>query len=443
MAIKVFGRIASREGKQQIDLTIKKTAAPLFNEVLAKALAPNPEITLKKAQRSYKDDLLIRASKTGEISVSNPKYKMWTSAASNYLFPAVSVVDYDDDGFDDLFITARWGPTQMLKNQGDGTFLDVTREVGLHYKNLVNCALFADLDNDGDKDAILGRPLERMVYLVNEDGVFREATDRLTDTKELNFVSGISVSDVNRDGLLDVYLSTYAPLREDRAWGSMFLPQEEMEMVLQHQEGRSRHLDLAGPSNVLLMNRGRGKLERVKYDESLSQWRRSFQSAWADIDGDGDDDLYVCSDFAPDALLRNDTPRGAKDPVFTDVTKEVLLNKGIGFGMGASFGDFDLDGDLDLYVSNMFSKAGTRIIKKVKSVDERTEAAAAGNFLYVNDKGKFDQRAGKSDGLFEANQVGWSYGGQWADFDNDRRLDLYVPSGYYTAPKEISTMVDT
>lgn len=428
---------------KQTDFHAKKSSQPLFEDVLKSALKPNTIVTLRKAQRSYKDEFLIKASETGEMPVKEPKYKAFTSAASNYLFPAVSVVDFDNDGLDDLFLTARWGPTQMLRNLGDGTFKEVTRDVGLYFKNMVNCSLFADFDNDGDQDVLLGRPLESAVYLENVDGKFKDVTKFKSNLNQLYFVSAISVSDVNKDGLLDVYLSTYAPLREDRSWGSAFITPEELALVLSHQDGRNRHLDLAGPANVLMMNRGKGKLERVPFDEELSQWRRSFQSAWADIDNDGDDDLYICSDFAPDALLRNDTPTGAKDPKFTDVTKEVLKEAGMGFGMGASYGDFDRDGDLDLYVSNMFSKAGRRIIKQVDSVDPRTAAAAAGNFLFVNEDGKFGQKAGSAPDQFPVNQVGWSYGGQWCDFDNNGQLDLYVPSGYYTAPKEISSQVDT
>ena len=194
---------------------------------------------------------------------------------------------------------------------------------------------------------------------------------------------------------------------------------------------------------MLLMNRGDGRLERVPYDDLLAQWHRSFQSVWSDYDNDGDDDLYVCNDFAPDSLLRNDTPRGAEQPVFVDVTEEALSYRGFGFGMGASFGDFDADGDLDLYVSNMFSKAGRRIIQKVKSVDQRITVAAAGSFLFVNNDGTFDQKAGSASDEYHVNQVGWSYGGQWGDFNNDGQLDLYVPTGFYTAPEEIDTEVDT
>ena len=109
------------------------------------------------------------------------------------------------------------------------------------------------------------------------------------------------------------------------------------------------------------------------------------------------------------------------------------------FGMGASAGDYDNDGDLDLFVSNMYSKAGNRIIAKLGDVDERFLIAARGNFLYRNDGGKFFQVA---DADAPETKVGWAFGGQFADFNNDGWLDLYIPSGLYTAPKEVATDVD-
>ena len=425
----------------QEDMQIVRAPRPMFSETLATAFGSNAR-SLSKAQRSYKDEIMLEASGSGKNIMPAPQFQRWTNATSNHIFPSVSVVDYDNDGHDDLFLTARWGPTQMLRNMGDGTFTETTYDIGMFFEYMVNCAVFADFDNDGDQDAIIGRPMETAVYMINEDGMFRDATEELSDIGQQYFTSGIAVSDVNRDGLLDVYLSNYPPLRNDKAWGKEFLSPEEFAEMEKHQTDSHRFLNLAGSANVLLMNRGGGKLERVPFDEELSQWRRSFQSAWADFDNDGDDDLYICNDFAPDALLRNDTPQGALAPVFVDVTNEVLADQPHGFGMGASWGDFDLDGDLDLYVSNMYSKAGTRIMAQVGSVDPRLQAAAAGNFLFQNNKGKFAQRAGSEDG-FHVNKVGWSFGGQWADFDNDGFLDLYVPSGYYTAPKEIETLVDT
>jgi hypothetical protein len=426
----------------QKSFQIKRTSKALFVDVLPSVL-PTKSRTYKNAIRSYKDEMISELTKNGKVKLRNPKWEPWLKVSSEFLFPSVSVVDYDNDGHEDLFLTARWGPTQMLRNQGDGTYEEVTHEVGLYFRHLVNCATFVDLDNDGDKDVLIGRPLMAAVYLENVDGVFHDVTEEKSDMQVLPFVSSISISDVNQDGLPDAYMSTYAPLVDhSTGWAKEYLGLKEINMMERHAQGRNTRYDLSGTANVLIMNRGGGQLERVPFDQELSQWRRSYQSVWGDVDEDGDDDLFVCNDFAPDAFLRNDTPRGASQPKFVDVTETLLSNAGAGYGMGASFGDFDRDGDLDLYVSNMFSKAGLRIAKKMTKLDKRMTAATSGNFLYENDEGKFTQRAGSGADEYHVNQVGWSYGGQWADFDNDGQLDLYVPSGFFTALKESSTDID-
>ena len=427
----------------QEDFYIERSRQSLFEEVLGDVLK-DPS-SLANAQRSFLDEIILKTAQTVVYDLPENKYSKWTTMTSDHVYPSVSVVDFNNDGWDDIFLTARWGPTQMLKNLGDGTFVDVAESVGLKVDYLVNCVLFVDLDNDGDKDLLMGHALEPAQYFQNNGGIFEDVTSTRSDLGEdlQYFTSGIAAADVNRDGLVDIYMSSYPPLgKKDTAFELHFLSEEERKIYLEKQEASEKWVGTAGSANVLLMNRGNGRLERVPFDDVLSQWRRSYQPVWSDIDNDGDDDLYVCNDFAPDALLRNDTPRGASQPVFVEITESALVNKGVGFGMGASFGDFDTDGDLDLYVSNMFSKAGRRIVKKLDSVDPRIQVAAAGCFLFVNSDGKFEQRAGAAEDQFHVNQVGWSYGGQWADFDNDGRLDLYVPTGFYTAPPEIDTEVD-
>lgn len=427
----------------QGDLFLERAAQPLFREVLSEVIS-DPE-TLQEIQRSHKDEIIVRSSrKGGKITLPVPLVADWEELPSNHVFPSVAVVDYNGDGLDDLFLTSRWAATQMLEQQSDGSYIDVAEKIGLREEYMVNCALFLDIDNDGDKDAILGRPMEPAKYLLNESGVFKNVTKTHSDLGKQYFVCGISAADVNRDGLLDVYLSSYPALNKaSQRFQDVFLGDEEREIYDEKRKTMNRWLDLPGSANVLLMNRGGGRLERVPFDDDLSQWRRSFQSVWADFDSDGDDDLYICNDFSPDALLRNDTPAGAEKPVFVNVTDTAITNRGIGFGMGASFGDFDQDGDLDLYVSNMYSKAGRRIADKLGRVDERIDVATKGSFLYVNEDGEFEQRAGEGEGQFKVHQVGWSFGGQFSDFNNDGKLDLYVPSGYYTAPTEIATEVDT
>ena len=160
------------------------------------------------------------------------------------------------------------------------------------------------------------------------------------------------------------------------------------------------------------------------------------------MDKDGDLDVYICNDFSPDVFLRNDTERGSYDVKFTDVTKEIADTGAMGFGMGASWGDFNNDGDLDLYVSNMYSKAGNRIVAQVDGVDERIKVSAHGNFLYENIDGHFKQIAGPEKSQQHVSTVGWSFGGQFADFNNDGELDIYVPCGFYSPPPEVRGDID-
>jgi len=202
------------------------------------------------------------------------------------------------------------------------------------------------------------------------------------------------------------------------------------------------YVDNAGPPNFIIMNRGNGTLEAVNVGEVVEQWHHSYQSAWCDIDGDGDDDVYVANDFARDAILINETPRGATEPTFSDGLEAVFPGGGIGFGMGASWDDFDSDGDIDLYVSNMYSKAGARILRQLQPGDERFEIATRGNFLYRNTGGELENVAGKVAGKQDVGRVGWSYGGQFFDADNNGFSDIYVPSGYFSAIPAVDTKVD-
>ena len=107
-----------------------------------------------------------------------------------------------------------------------------------------------------------------------------------------------------------------------------------------------------------------------------------------------------------------------------------------GFGMGSSFGDYDLDGNIDLYISNMYSKAGLRITEQIPGIDKRFVRSADGNRLFRQVDGKFDLATKTVPYEFAAAKGGWSWGGQFADFTNDGYLDIYTSSGYYTAPQE-------
>lgn len=431
-------------GWRQTQLKLVEVAQPFFENV-TKIAIPN-EATRTQIQKSSHQELILKF--TGEVSATNSfkharnDFKSFDDWESAFQYPSVSVLDLNRDGFDDLFVTDRWSQAQLLQNKGDGTFEDVTEGSGLLVNELANCTCFFDFDNDGDSDAFVGRSMGPSLFYENQGGNFRPHSEINEILEETRFVLAASVADVNRDGLLDLYLSTYAYGQGELVdWFEQTTRVEERLKTRLKIERAHTYVDRGGPPNILLMNHG-DSFEWAKIGDSLKQYRDSYQSVWTDLDLDGDLDVYVCNDFSPDVFLRNDTERGSFKPKFTEVTQEVAGNSVMGFAMGASWGDFDNDGDLDLYVSNMYSKAGLRIVNQLDDVNERLRVSAHGNFLYVNDDGKLIQVAGSGKDKQHVSSVGWSYGGQFADFNNDGELDIYVASGFYTPPKEVANDKD-
>ncbi len=431
----------------QKEFEIIGSPKPLFQNVTQTAIAD--EAVREALSRSKHEEILLDRFSSGSPQLirdadPTPDHRYFSDWESSYQYPSVSVVDIDGDQWDDLFVTDRWEKAVLLRNNGNGSFDDVTAASGLDVEAFGNCAFFVDFDNDGDSDVLVGRTLEPSLFFRNENGKFvpdEEINEVLSDVK---FVVSGSVADINRDGLLDIYLGTYCYTsgRLEDWIPKVVRESEELTFRMRIEKKSHGYLDRAGPPNVLLMNRG-GKLERVPIDNTLKQWKNSYQSVWYDVDADGDQDLYVCNDFSPDVFFRNDTERGSFEPRFTEITDEVFPEGTMGFGMGANFGDYNSDGQLDLYVSNMYSKAGMRILEKIGGdVDPRIAVSARGNFLYENRDGKFYQVAGLEQDSQHVSKVGWSFGGQFADFNNDTKLDLYVPSGFYTAPKSIASQVD-
>ena len=232
--------------------------------------------------------------------------------------------------------------------------------------------------------------------------------------------------------------------RTAREWPDQFLDADQArEYYRQHAESNKDRglfaniLDQVGPPNVLLVNRGHGRFEIAPESARLRLWRNTLQATWADYDEDGDPDLYIANDWAKDYLFRNDGPDG-----FVDVTDAAAMRE-FGFAMGATWGDYDNDGRQDLYVSNMYSKAGRRITAQVAELNPGFVQSAAGNYLYRQSApGSFELVSGLEPPLLTVADAGWSWGGQFADFDNDGFLDIYALSGYFTAPKKFATDID-
>jgi hypothetical protein len=418
-----------------------EAAKPLFRDVLTSAIT-DPAV-LARARISRHEQITSALLKGEDIDRPTDDDYPFFFPDVTLEHPGIAIVDIDADGFDDLFVAMQHGANLLFRNLGNGTFTEVAAEYGLETSGDSTSAMFADFDNDGDPDLFLGRARHRSLYFVNEDGRFVERSDELVAVPLPYMVSSISAADYNGDGLLDVYLSTYSPIEEIHrlakqgvVWTQYFLTFQEQERLRRELAGAHSFLRRPGPPNVLLVNMGDGKFEQAKEGAPLELWRKSFQASWSDFDADGDPDLYVANDYAPDNLFRNDLPHG-----FTDITNDAGLN-GMGFGMGVAWGDYDNDGYRDLYISNMYSKAGQRITSRISGIDPRFREMAEGNFLYRHLGDQFSLVSGLTKPALTVAKAGWSWGGQFLDFNNDGFRDVYVASGFYTAPADIAVDID-
>ncbi len=273
----------------------------LFTESLDRLL-PDPA-TLERARESVHWRIALghyyprfRASLPGKYG--DRRFFVISTA----LHPGLSVVDINGDGWDDLYVTERWGKNLLFANRGDGTFDEVAGQYGLDIEGRSYAAIFADFDNDGDPDLVLARSFERSMYLVNENGHFVDRSESLVSQPLPFQATSVSAADYNRDGLLDVYFCTYhqddVSSRIDADMSSPAHPIHELLTKEQSEELKRRHrlenrsyLTQVGPPNVLLVNRGAGRFDVAKESEQLALWRNSFQATWADYDDDGDVDL--------------------------------------------------------------------------------------------------------------------------------------------------------
>jgi hypothetical protein len=346
----------------------------------------------------------------------------------------VTAGDYDNDGYHDLFIPDGVA-ARLFRNRGDGTFEDVTVQVGLAGLDGVSVALFADYDNDGYKDLFVSRSFKPNQLFHNRgDGTFEDVTAR-ADIGADNSTTVASWADYNNDGFLDLYVGRYLD------------PRKRIPTTFYARNGEG---------NQLYRNNGDGTFTNVTREAGVGEVGLCLGTAFGDYNDDGYPDLYVSNDFGRKTLYRNN-----RDGTFTDVTVQTGT-LAYGAGMSATIGDYDNDGRLDLYVAQIRSDVAWfaewptvfryminawrqgvwwtdmplffEIFKqsKLKFVQVFKDMAS-GNTLLRN----------KGDGTFEdvswqanANPPGWFWGTNLADFDNDGWQDIYAADGWVYNDKD-------
>lgn len=310
--------------------------------------------------------------------------------------------DFDNDGYADLFVLrgawlgeAGLHPNSLLKNNGDGTFSDVTESAGLLSFHPTQTAVWADFNNDGWLDLFIGNESARRgihlceLYLSNRDGTFRDVA-REAGVAVTGYIKGVAAGDFNNDGYQDLYISRF------------------------------------GGPNTLFRNNGPGSNGAPRFTDVTTQAGvaepvESFPAWFWDYNNDGLQDLFVSGYYAtPGDVAREylGMPHEAEFPrlyrnngdgTFTNVKSETGLEKVI-YAMGSNFGDLDNDGYLDFYVGTGDPDMRTVIPNRMfrnNAGREFLEVTSAGGFGHLQ-KG---------------------HGISFADLDNDGDQDIFTVIG--------------
>jgi hypothetical protein len=329
----------------------------------------------------------------------------WLTQRNTPATGGVFLCDYNRDGILDILITDVNGYF-LYKGLPDGKFKNVTREVGLpeitaESSSRAIVAAWVDLDGDGWEDLILGPYVFR-----NIKGERFQNVTALCNLRLPTSAGGVAVADYDGDGLMDIYVFQSGVGKAD-SW----------------LDGKAG----TGTTNRLWRNKGDWRFEDVTDKTGTGGGERStFTALWFDANNDGKPDLYVPNEFGDGVLYINQG-----DGTFRPTS---LAKGACDFGtMGATCGDIDNDGNIDLFCGNMYSKAGSRVISNVRpgtypeDVMAKIRSFVKGNELHMNRGGlRFEQK-----GLdWQVADAGWSYGPGLVDLDNDGWLDIYATCGY-------------
>jgi hypothetical protein len=321
---------------------------------------------------------------------------------------SVSVADFDNDGWPDLYFTnSRFGePNALYRNKGDGRFEDVAASAGVADLNrpgegVSMGSVWGDFDNDGREDLLVYR-YGYLALLHNVDGKrFDDVTQAAGLHRWVNS-NGAIWFDYDRDGLLDLYVTAY--FRSDIDLWNLTTTR------IMH---NSFEFADNGGKNLLFHNVGGGKFEDVTDKLGVGSTRWTLAAASADFDEDGWPDLYLANDYGPEELFLNDHGRRFV-PTTAGLSSESKS------GMAVALGDAFNRGRLDAFVTNisergyLFQNNNLRLNRLVDS--KRFVNVAEG----------------------EVADAGWAWGAQFGDFNNDGVNELFVANGFISADRSTS-----
>jgi hypothetical protein len=278
----------------------------------------------------------------------------------------VAIFDYDNDGWPDIFVVngttldplpGKKPPTNHLyHNNHDGTFTDVTEKAGLVHTGWGQGVCVGDYDNDGYEDLFVTYYGKNVLYHNNGDGTFTDVGEKAHVAGKGAWSTGCAFVDYDRDGRLDLFVATYVDFDIKTAPG----PGERASCMWKGVAVMCGPRGLPWGSNLLYHNSGDGTFEdatkKAKIDRTNGHY--GFSVSTFDFDDDGWPDIFVACDSTPSVLYHNN-----QDGTFTDVA----VVAGAAFnedgkeqaGMGSTIGDYNGDGRPDIFKTNFSDDTAT------------------------------------------------------------------------------------